>query len=821
MRYELSHDTVARLVFTKASADAQARRKVEKLVRDRFAMHRERGRALLVQDDLDYIRPHLGDVQLGREERTFVDESERAVRRQRNAVRAVVLTVMGVLAAATVVSLRARTAADTQAQLATGRQLIARARAAIEDSTFDVGALLSVEASRVANNAEGRSPLLTWRLSASRIKRYLHGHTDAVSAVAYSPDGKLLATGSWDDAVMLWDAQSGALKATLKGHDADINAIAFSPDGQTVASASYDSTVILWDVVRQAQRGRLRDVLGDSTGRSGVTAVTFTPDGTRLIAGSENGAIVVWDNTTLKALSRTRAPNRVASLHVSRDGRVYAEGGDDGDVRLHEFGSDRVRTLRAVSQVGVNAVRFSPDGRTLAIGTGEGEVQLWDVAKGKRSASMRADSTPVSALAFSADGRQLVTGNWAGQVRQWSLTTHKTIAVQRGQTNAVLDVAMSPDGQTIASAGEDRTVVLWDAREGTPPDAVLKAHRGGALAAAFTPDGKLLATGGSDSLVKLWDAATLTERATLRGHEGPVTSLAFSPNGKVLYSGSMDHNLIRWNVDSARRMGEPVAQRVDQVYLVRTSPDGKHVAVGGWKGLVIDSAATGAPMTGLDSSATLGLGFSSDGRWLVSTSQQYYAVLWDMSGKGGDIPVLGDRGRLWSAAFSPSGQVVVLSSETGALIFYDVARLRRLGPPRMPLTEPPVEGEHEPDAKSLAFSADGQTIASGYFERIVLWDATTERPRAASLRVPNSEFVQDLVFGPDNRLVAVHGDGQVTLWDFRPATLAERACKSVGRNFSLAEWREFFGEKAPYRRTCAQWPSGDDAPANAPLSSAK
>ena len=78
IRFELSHDTIARQVFDKASAEAQTRRKIEKYIRDRLAMYRERG-TLLTRDDLDYIHPYLAAIQGDEEERAFIARSEQAV----------------------------------------------------------------------------------------------------------------------------------------------------------------------------------------------------------------------------------------------------------------------------------------------------------------------------------------------------------------------------------------------------------------------------------------------------------------------------------------------------------------------------------------------------------------------------------------------------------------------------------------------------------------------------------------------------------------------------------------------------------------------
>ena len=67
-------------------------------------------------------------------------------------------------------------------------------------------------------------------------------------------------------------------------------------------------------------------------------------------------------------------------------------------------------------------------------------------------------------------------------------------------------MAFSPDGSTLASASNDKTVMLWDAVTGQVVRATLTGHANSVHPVVFSPDGQRIASTSIDMTIKVWDA---------------------------------------------------------------------------------------------------------------------------------------------------------------------------------------------------------------------------------------------------------------------------------------------------------------------------
>jgi WD40 repeat protein len=682
-------------------------------------------------------------------------------------------------------------------KIAASRALASEAMSQVDDPSLAM--LLSIESGRIADTVESSRALLAAIQRTPQAEAFLWGHTDAVTKAVFSPDGQSILSAGWDDRIVLWNATShqpiGKPIACPKG----LVGVAFSPDGSQFASSSNGS-ILLWDT-------KTRKPLGEALkANEQFVHVGFSSKGDLLAAstdayGGHPSVVFVWNLATHHLIGN---PIPGANFAFSPDNSLLAVA-QYGDLLFYDL-----RTHRAITKPltghpkNISALAFSPDGGMVATGSEDKSIILWDVAKRKSIGSLPGHSQTVSSLLFARDGESLLSGSLDGTILQWDLESLKPSATLIKNLGASISSIFSgPDGHLKALALQKERVILLNLNAEPPLGHRIKAVGSGSSNVAFSPDGRLFASSGDFGDVVLWDVSSGQQSGTpLSGHERQVSSVAFAPDGKTLVSGSMDGTVIFWDMSSRTATGPPVKALRSPVWSLACSPDAKLAVAGGDAELVFWDLATrkqlGSPVT-LQKDRIWALAFSPDGTLLASAGNDFEVAIWkdgqhDRIFKTVGTPAEGENLELMPAGvgFSSDGTRLATSSPGHSVTLWNVKDWRPL---------PPVLYGDTQAVSSVAFRQDGKVLISGSADGdIRLWDVQTHQ--LIGILGTQPEAVNSIAFEPAKGLLAsVGGDDSVVLWDVDFQDWSSRACRIANRNLTPKEWNTYFGTSR-YRETC-------------------
>lgn len=454
------------------------------------------------------------------------------------------------------------------------------------------------------------------------------------------------------------------------------------------------------------------------------------------------------------------------------------EGAGTIDIRDAETGKNALPPFEG-HDGDVNDVAFSLDGSRLASTGDDGRLKVWDPSTGRPLASLSAVGD-VWGPSFSAEG-SLVAAAWLdedtfrGTVRVLDLAADRVVSTLH--MREAVDTALSPAGQRVAVVSRSQAGAVFDTETGeelyelSEPNCCPNLVPRGV---SWSPDGRLLAAS-STEITRVWDAGTGRLRHRLFGHTGTVHNVAWSGDSSRLVTGSVDGTAKVWEIGKGVRELWSLAARDTRAGIVGVafSPDGTRVMAGDaditavsiWDlGRDGDAEWANFPASGSQQE------FMPDGRRLVAPSgrQGLAVTIWDLQ-TGRDLRTIGpatDRFWFQSIDVSPDGGSIALGGGDDDLPGFggDAVRLWDTT-----TGEELYRIRHELDVNDVAFSPDGEHLATAGFDGMVR--IIDRHGRVIRALQDEGSYLAVVRFSPDGLLVAAtafreSGGKHVTIWNW-------------------------------------------------------
>jgi WD40 repeat protein len=613
--------------------------------------------------------------------------------------------------------------------------------------------------------------------------------------ITMAPGLSELQEGYFPPSIYLWNVPASQ---PVNICNCGVTSLAIAPDGQSLAAGLGTGEVSLVDLLSGQEKKNLAADrrIGSSIDSIMVLDLAFSPDGSKLVLSTASGSIRIWDLIKGDAYSvpHSNLAPALSRLALSPDGKTLAYTIDEGNgVFLMDMDSRQFHKYPLQSGVKITSLAFNPDGGSLALGLNNDTIQLWDMQSHQPiGMPLNGHRGEVMLLAFNSDGHRLASLDWEHSAIMWDLQPEdRLLTTIDNSTDYVANIALSADGRYMAAVGDvllGTNLNILDLQTTPPVSQTLDETEMGLTPVqsdiSFFPKTHILVFYGfiGDTVepeILFWD---LDRKQAVLKIPSATAPLALSPDGHWLAGvnragGNDKSDVALWDAQTGKMVHEldSSATGVDANIALAFSPDSNLLAIGFENGglrlwHVEDGKPDSLVLSGHLDSVT-GLVFSPDGKTLASSSRDKTIRLWNVA-QPSTAPVELDGHTSWvtGVTYSPDGSTLASSSLDGTIRLWDSQSNLTIGQ----LTGININHLFNP-----VFAADGSRLFAG-----------GSRPVDSST---------------DNSLDALYNSGLLLQWEIGPAGWSRTACSIAYRNFSLTEWRNYFGTE-PYRKTCETLP---------------
>ena len=298
----------------------------------------------------------------------------------------------------------------------------------------------------------------------------------------------------------------------------NLKGTALSTDRRLVALMDIDGRITLWSTETGALVGKLGSVAKGPVESASYGPMTFSDDGNLFAVGGNDGVVHVW---------RPRNMKRVFSLHLKDSAAVAKERAKTPPPK----GPQSFTGILSInSHSATTQLVFNRRGTLLAT-TNLFSTIVWSMKTGKKLAEFDRGTDFMGKIFFVGDEGLLSTAD-SGRFKLRSYLDAEPVTRPGTRARATEHMTMSPNGRLFAVNGWGDSVFLWSLAEG--PARVLPVPGFVTGVVAFSPDGNTIAIAGGDAGLYLYDTRTGTPIRGFHNFPNALFGAWFTADGKAI-----------------------------------------------------------------------------------------------------------------------------------------------------------------------------------------------------------------------------------------------------------------------------------------------
>lgn len=704
MKYELTHDTIARQVFDKASTEARTRRKVEREIRERFEANQQRG-TKLTQEDIDYLKPYLDQVNIRPEEEGYIHDCQKSLQRAKTRMQVIVAGTICILSLALAAAFYQNGQVNKQKEIAekiahalenkdsdqtlafkfaneayvmSGNQNLLALKTRRDllqadhffyqnkyaDHTRNISCVIQNNAASQIISSDFGGTVIIRQAKNGEIVSELP-HEAGVYSLALSHDEKRLLVACRDQHVYLYDVEKGTLLHQFPAHDASAQQVLFSHDDQYAFVSTAKGEIWVWSLIDYSQSQKATHHGKD------IRTLRLSPDGSTLMATGAGGLFSLWNwqVDSLLLIDTTKNKKLIVSSAFHPDGKSIFTASAE---RIYQRNIETGKIMSSLPGLGaaIGTMALSDDGDHLLIGLDNGNVIYWN-RNNKRGLYLIGQDAAISACLLSRDGNWAITGGKT--LHRWNLEEQQIKEVEKPRASASGVSLFSQEGRfAVQGIGTQLQYRESGFDSAAANSWQVSAHEAPISALCPGPGTQYLASGSKAGEVFLWE---LSRQEVIRKFEGfalPIECLAISAEADRVAAVDESGDLKIWEIATAKLIYE--GELDAYIVSAQFSSDGKHLLLGDLDGklLLWKGENNGQSLTPLANIAdgVNGVAFHPEGEQIVYSTRNFiiqkYLTRSDSLTFG---PVFGRQ--LLYVGYVQGGDYLMGGTSDGSLLIWD------------------------------------------------------------------------------------------------------------------------------------------------------